>query len=118
MWAGLGLGGEFVNAGLSKPLDEEYAASKWDDRLVGTAAGFTRNYPPNRHGVPYVFHGEVIYYNTELFAQAGITAAPASYDELKAAAAKLKEAGIPAMTFGGTVNWHLMRLMDVLLETK
>lgn len=118
MWAGLGLGGEFVNAGLSKPLDEEFAAYKWDDRLVGTAAGFTKNYPPNRHGVPYTFHGEVLYYNKALFEQAGITAAPASYDELKAAAAKLKEAGIPAMTFGGTVNWHLMRLMDVLLETK
>lgn len=118
MWAGLGLGGEFVNAGLSKPLDEEFAAYKWDDRLVGTAAGFTKNYPPSRHGVPYTFHGEVLYYNKALFEQAGITAAPASYDELKAAAAKLKEAGIPAMTFGGTVNWHLMRLMDVLLETK
>lgn len=118
MWAGLGLGGEFVNAGLSKPLDEEYAAYKWDDRLVGTAAGFTKNYPPNRHGVPYTFHGEVLYYNKALFEQAGITAAPTSYDELKAAAAKLKEAGIAPMTFGGTVNWHLMRLMDVLLETK
>ena len=118
MWAGLGLGGEFVNAGLSKPLDDYYASDKWDDRLVGTAAGFTKNYPPNRHGVPYTFHGEVIYYNTELFAQAGITAAPTTYDELKANAAKLKEAGIAPMTFGGTVNWHLMRLMDVILETK
>lgn len=118
MWAGLGLGGEFVNAGLSKPLDDYYASNKWDDRLVGTAAGFTKNYPPNRHGVPYTFHGEVIYYNTELFAQAGITAAPTTYDELKADAAKLKEAGIAPMTFGGTVNWHLMRLMDVILETK
>lgn len=118
MWAGLGLGGEFVNAGLSKPLDAEYASNMWDDRLVGTAAGFTKNYPPNRHGVPYTFHGEVLYYNKALFEKAGITAAPATYDELKADAAKLKEAGIPAMTFGGTVNWHLMRLMDVLLETK
>lgn len=118
MWAGLGLGGEFVKAGLSKPLDDYYAANKWDDRLVGTAAGFTANYPPNRHGVPYTFHGEALYYNKALFEQAGIAAPPATWDELKAAAAKLKEAGIPAITFGGTVNWHLMRLMDVILEAK
>lgn len=118
MWAGLGLGGEFVNAGLSKPLDDYFAKYGWDDKLVGTAAGFTKNYPPNRHGVPYTFRGEAIYYSKALFEQAGIAAVPASYDELKAAAAKLKEAGIPAMTFGGTVNWHLMRLMDVILETK
>lgn len=60
MWAGLGLGGEFVNAGLSKPLDDYYASYKWDDRLLGTAAGFTTNYPPHRHGVPATFHGEAI----------------------------------------------------------
>ena len=35
-----------------------------------------------------------------------------------AAAEKLKAAGIPAITFGGKVNWHVMRLMDVILETK
>ena len=118
MWAGLGLGGEFVKAGLSLPLDNYYAANKWDDRLVGTAAGFTSNYPPQRHGVPYTFHGEAMYYNKALFAQAGISAPPASYDELKADAQKLKDAGIAPISFGGTVNWHLMRLMDVILETK
>lgn len=118
MWAGLGLGGEFVNAGLSKPLDDHYAKYAWDDLLVGTAAGFSKNYPPSRHGVPYTFRGEAIYYSKALFEQAGIAAIPANYDEFKAAAAALKEAGIPAMTFGGTVNWHLMRLMDVILETK
>ena len=30
---------------------------------------------------------------------------------------KLAAAGIPAFTFGGTVNWHVMRLMDEILET-
>lgn len=118
MWAGLGLGGEFVNAGLSKPLDDYYAQYGWADRLMGTANGFTTNYPPNRHGVPITFRGEAIYYNKALFAQAGITELPTSYDALKADAQKLKDAGIAAFSFGGTVNWHLMRLMDVILESK
>lgn len=118
MWAGLGLGGEFVKAGLSKPLDDDYKKYDWDKHLLGTATSFSKIYPGGRHGVPYTFHGEAIYYSKALFQKAGITAMPTTYDELKADAKKLKDAGIAPMTFGGTVNWHLMRLMDVILEAK
>ncbi|MBZ5762361.1 extracellular solute-binding protein [Rhizobium sp. VS19-DR104.2] len=118
MWAGLGLGGEFVKAGLSKPLDDYYNKYDWDKRLTASAASFSKVYEGGRQGVPYTFHGEGLYYNKALFQKAGITATPTTYDELKADAAKLKKAGIPAMTFGGTVNWHLMRLMDFILEAK
>lgn len=118
MWAGPGLAGEFIGAGLSLPLDDAYEANGWDERLLGTAAGFSNIYDNGRHGVPYTFHGEGIYYNKALFEKAGITAAPTTYDEMKIAAQKLSDAGIPAMTFGGSVNWHVMRLMDVILEAK
>jgi raffinose/stachyose/melibiose transport system substrate-binding protein len=37
---------------------------------------------------------------------------------LVAAADKLAAAKIPAFTFGGTVNWHVMRLMDEILEVE
>ncbi|WP_307269246.1 ABC transporter substrate-binding protein [Labrys wisconsinensis] len=117
-WAGLGLGGEYVKAGLSLPLDKYYQQYKWDDELVPAAASFSKLYPGGRHGVPFTFKGEALYYNKSLFEKAGITATPASYDELVADAEKLKAAGIPAITFGGTVNWHVMRLMDVILEAK
>lgn len=117
-WAGLGLGGEYIKAGLSLPLDKYYAEYKWDDELVPAAASFSKIYEGGRHGVPFTFKGEALYYNKALFTQAGITEAPKSYDDLVAAAEKLKTVGIPAITFGGTVNWHLMRLMDVILESK
>ncbi|WP_370674167.1 ABC transporter substrate-binding protein [Pleomorphomonas sp. PLEO] len=118
MWAGLGLGGEYVKAGLSLPLDKYYAEYKWDDELVSASGSFSRMYPGGRHGVPLSLSGEALYYNKALFAKAGITSLPANYDELVADAEKLKAAGIPAIAFGGTVNWHLMRLMDVILEAK
>jgi len=118
MWGGLGLGGEFVKAGLSLPLDKFYAEYKWDDELLSPALSFSVVHEGGRHGVPYTFHGEALYYNKALFEKAGITTAPATYDELVADAEKLKAAGIPAITFGGTVNWHVMRLMDMILETK
>lgn len=117
-WAGLGLGGEYIKAGLSLPLDKYYAQYKWDDELVPAAASFSKIYEGGRHGVPYSFRGEALYYNKALFQKAGITEEPKNYDELVADAEKLKAAGIPAIAFGGTVNWHLMRLMDVILESK
>jgi raffinose/stachyose/melibiose transport system substrate-binding protein len=33
-WAGLGLGGEYVNAGLSLPLDKYYDEYGWSDELL------------------------------------------------------------------------------------
>jgi len=117
-WAGLGLGGEYVKAGLSLPLDKYYDEYKWTDELLPSAAAFADLYPGGKHGVPFTFKGEGLYYSKPLFEKAGITEEPKTYDELVAAAEKLKAAGIPAITFGGTVNWHLMRLMDVILEAK
>ena len=118
MWAGLGLGGEFVKSGLALNMEKYYAEYKWDDRFLPVALSFSKDYPPGRYGVPYTFKGEALYYNKALFQKAGITSEPKTYDELVADAEKLAKAGIPAITFGGTVNWHLMRLMDELLETK
>lgn len=117
-WAGLGLGGEYVKAGLSLPLYKYYTEYKWNDELLPASAAFADLYPGGKHGVPFTFKGEAVYYNKKLFEQAGITEEPKTYDELLAAAQKLKDAGIPAFTFGGSVNWHVMRLMDVILETK
>jgi raffinose/stachyose/melibiose transport system substrate-binding protein len=117
-WAGLGLGGEYVNAGLSLPMDEYYGQYGWTDLLTPASAAFADLYEGGKHGVPFTFKGEAIYYNRTLFEQAGIEGEPATYEELVAAADKLVEAGVAPITFGGTVNWHVMRLMDVILETK
>ncbi|QCJ00292.1 extracellular solute-binding protein [Agrobacterium larrymoorei] len=117
-WAGLGLGGEYVKAGLSLPLDKYYTEYKWNDELLPSAAAFADLYPGGKHGVPFTFKGEAVYYNKKLFAKAGITEEPKTYEEFLADAQKLKDAGIAPFTFGGTVNWHVMRLMDVILETK
>src|SRR5215510_7516262 len=89
MWAGLGLGGEFVKAGLSAPVDEYYKKYKWNDRLRPLADSYTNLYPPGKHGVPYQLNGEALYYNKKLFKKAGIEQLPTTYPELTAAADKL-----------------------------
>lgn len=115
-WAGLGQGGEYVSLGVSEPLDDAYAQYGWEDRFVGSA--LTRSlYSEVHHGAPYTVHGMVLYYRKDLFEQAGITAEPTTYEELIAANDALVAAGIVPVSFGGTANWHIMRLLDTLIET-
>jgi raffinose/stachyose/melibiose transport system substrate-binding protein len=116
MWAGLGLGGEFVNLGIAAPLDEEYATRDWNERFTAPSLAKTW-YGENQYGVPYTNHGMILHYRKDAFEQAGITEEPATYEELLAANDKLLAAGIQPIAFGGREGWHLMRLTDSLLET-
>lgn len=117
-WAGLGLGGAYIKAGLAAPMGKFYKKYNWNQRFIPSALSFSTKYKGGQFGVPFTYHGEGLYYNKKLFREAGITQVPTSYKQLVEDAKKLKAKGIPAITFGGTVNWDLMRLMDVLLETE
>jgi raffinose/stachyose/melibiose transport system substrate-binding protein len=92
MWAGLGLGGEFIKSGLALPMDKYYSQYKWDDEFIGPALSFSKQYPGGRFGIPSTFRGEAIYYNKALFEKAGVTSEPKTYEELVAAADKLAAA--------------------------
>ncbi|WP_108249427.1 ABC transporter substrate-binding protein [Planctomonas deserti] len=116
-WAGPGLGGEFIEAGASLNLEEYYDEYGWAERFSETTMATVTQYG-GYDGVPYTQRGEALFYNKDLFAQAGVDAVPTTYDELVAAAEKLKAAGITPIQFGGTVNWHVMRLLDSILEAK
>lgn len=116
-WGGYGLGGQLVGAGMSKDLTEYYEQYGWADQLTGAALGNATQY--GKHdGVPVIQATEALFYNKELFAQAGITELPTTYDELVEAAEKLKAAGITPIEFGGTVNWDVMRLLDSIIENQ
>lgn len=117
IWAGLGLGGEFVKSGVSQDLTKYYKQYKWDSRFTKVLLSHITQYG-GYNGVPWTQRSEAIYYNKALFKKAGITKLPTTYAELIAANNKLVAKGITPMAFGGTVNWHLMRLLDNLIETK
>ena len=116
-WAGLGLAGEFINLGLAAPLEDVYAEKGWTERFTAPSLAKT-HYGESMYGVPYTNHGMVVYYRKDLFEQAGITEEPKTYEELLAANDKLIAAGVIPFAFGGKDHWHLMRLLDSLLETK
>ncbi len=114
-WAGPGLGGELVERGASEDISSYYTEYKWPERFTEAAMGPVTQYG-GHHGVPWKLNGEAMFYNKALFEKAGITELPTTLDELNDAAAKLKDAGITPIEFGGTVNWHVMRLLDTFLE--
>lgn len=117
MWTGLGLGGEFVNSGVSQDLTKYYKQYNWSKRFDTSLLSHVTQYG-GYDGVPWTTRSMAIYYNKALFKKAGITALPKTYAQLLAANEKLVKAKITPMAFGGTVNWHLMRLLDSLIETK
>jgi len=116
-WAGPGIGGEYVKAGGSLDLEKYYEKYGWDDRFSDVGMASVRQYG-GYDGVPNGQAGAAVFYNKDLFAQAGVDQVPTTYDELVAAADKLVAAGITPIEFGGTVNWHLMRLLDNILMTE
>lgn len=61
----------------------------------GAIEGEVYQLPANSQAIP------MVYYNEDLFAKAGIKAAPTTYKELLDASARLKEAGITPFVVGG-----------------
>jgi len=115
-WEGSGMAGELVDAGMSLDLTDRYADLGLESRFSPAALAGVTQYG-GFHGVPWTQQGEGLYYNKSLFEQAGITGTPTTYADLVADAEQLKAAGITPIQFGGTVNWHVMRLLDALVET-
>ncbi|MCB9992141.1 MAG: sugar ABC transporter substrate-binding protein [Hyphomicrobiaceae bacterium] len=66
------------------------------------------------YGVPGNFSGWVFYYNKALFAQAGISEAPKTYDELLADCEKLKAAGILPFALGNQDALGTLQYLNIL----
>ncbi|MEU6815294.1 extracellular solute-binding protein [Streptomyces sp. NPDC046860] len=79
----------FAKKGFFLPLDGTEALAeqdKFEPNLIKQA-----QYEGKTYGVPLVTDTLALVYNKALFKQAGITKAPATWDELKEAAAKVKD---------------------------
>ena len=116
-WTGPGLGKSLVDVGLSQDLTQYYEEYDWDERFTSAALAGVTQYG-GYHGVPNDQQAMALYYNKDLFEQAGIDSTPTSYNELIQAADALVEADITPIAVGGTVNWHAMRILDSLVETQ
>lgn len=82
----------FVEDGLLYPVDEVLSPETRAD-LLEKFAEFGK-VDGTAYGIPFVSSARALFYNKDLFAKAGIAEPPETWDELKAAAEKLKKAGV------------------------
>ncbi|WP_028047710.1 extracellular solute-binding protein [Cellulomonas sp. URHE0023] len=97
-------GGELadhVEAGLTKDLSE--SSKETIDKLGGSVAGWQVD--GKTYGLPFSLGVVGFWYNKALFAQAGITEPPATWDDFNADVEKLKAAGIEPVSVGAGDKW-------------
>ena len=97
-------GGELadhVDAGMVRDLSDD--ASEEIDKIGGSVGGWQID--GKTYALPFSLGVVGVWYNTELFDQAGITAPPTTMDEWYDDIAKLKDAGITPISVGAGDKW-------------
>jgi raffinose/stachyose/melibiose transport system substrate-binding protein len=101
-WGG-GTMNEYAEAGLLKDITADLAGG-WGDTFSPGALG-VYSYQGKNYGVPRDMGMVGFWYNKDLFAQAGITAPPATWSEFLGAVTALKAAGITPIGLGEGDKW-------------
>jgi raffinose/stachyose/melibiose transport system substrate-binding protein len=100
-WGGGGLV-EQQQAGLVKDITADVAS--WKDTINPGALGMYQ-VDGKQYGIPFDLGMVGFWYNKEQFTKAGISAAPATWDELLADVSKLKAAGLTPIALAGKDKW-------------
>lgn len=106
---------ELAQAGILRPIDDIWASNGWDQRLgqswrnLGMSDGTT-------YGLTYTYGDRSgIWYITGVLNSAGVTAAPANWDEFLASIETLKAAGIAAPVAMPGKYWAHAEWFETLL---
>ncbi len=116
MWFNWGgsLAGYYVTNGCTYDLTQYAADHDWRSLFNGGALDLcTLN--GQLAGIPTSMAMLSIYYKKDVFEKCGV-AVPTTFDELEAACAKLKENGVVPFATAGMYGWHLMRIIEQLIE--
>lgn len=102
-WGG-GVMNEYAKAGLLKDISAELQKDGWGDSF-GKGALDVFSYEGKYYGVPRDLGMVGIWYNKELFKEAGIEKTPETWSELLDAVRALKAAGITPIALGEKDKW-------------
>lgn len=111
--------GEMVEAGLLVPLDDYASQYGWLERFSESLLARNRWSEEGNFGEGALYgvapQAEIVgvYYNKELFEQAGVEV-PQTFEEFEAALAQLKEAGITPIVYGGLEGWPGIHLYGAI----
>ena len=98
----------FIDAGIIKPTTVDLAG------IAPAALESGRGADGQLYGVPFAIQMQSVIYNTAVFEANGI-AVPTTMAEFEAAAAKLKEAGVTPVVFGGRSGWWLNQVVGEVM---
>lgn len=101
---------EQVEAG--KLMDLTEPTAPWIGELGSSVSNWQLD--GKTYGIPYSVGAVGFWYNKDLFAKAGITTPPATWEEFIATAGKLKAAGIEPVAIGAKDKWPVAFWYDYL----
>src|SRR5438874_1502470 len=110
-WGG-GIMAAQADAGMLKDITNDIAS--WKDTINPGALSIYQ-YNGKQYGVPWDTGIIGFWYNKDLFSKAGITAPPATWDELLSDVDKLKAAGIVPYSIAGKDEWPGMHAWTYLM---
>ncbi|SET28264.1 extracellular solute-binding protein [Paenibacillus sp. NFR01] len=107
----------FVDAGLLAPLNDMLDQNGLKDTYQAGLLDYY-SFDGNTYAVPDGNNIEVVYYNKDLFAQAGIAKTPTTFEEMLQDVKILKDKGITPLAIGEKDSWTGSFLfMNILLRT-
>ena len=109
---------KYAENGLIMDVSEMMEDAAWYEGMVDGAFemwNFSEYGVPGYYGVPYAMAPEVIVYNKELFARAGIETPPETMDELYIAIDKLNAIGVTPWSCGAKSTWRSGHIHNYLL---
>lgn len=113
-WAGARV--QFVvDSGSLTPIDDMWASAGLDDVVAKSVADSATMYGGVRYLVPMNYHYAGMFYNTKVFADAGITEMPTTWDEFLALCETLKAAGVTPVALGSLNRWPAQFWFDYLI---
>lgn len=101
-----------ADAGMLKDITADVAS--WKD-TVNAGAMSIYAYNGKQYGIPWDMGMIGFWYNKKLFSDAGISAPPATWDELLTDMTKLKTLGVAPLAIAGKDMWPSMHLWTYLL---
>ncbi len=101
----------FVDAGLFQPVDDVWADNGFDEDLAAIKATMSRD--GKIWGVPYTYYQWGIYYRKDVFDLLGLEEF-ATWDDMLAGCATMKENGVTPFTIGTKFLWTAAGVFDYL----
>lgn len=109
---GSGQAQPYVESGVVMKLDDYYASSGLEDKLLGGTLTYC-TYNDGIYGIPLKQWAGVLFCNDALFQQYGVKL-PETWEELETAIATFKENGVTPLAVGGADAWHIAMYQNAL----